>query len=134
MDIASISPQETLGGHRGFCHSRDGLFHGRPARIAKFSPQSSFRALPVWLSLFHLLFACPRETEQALSPVLSAPHANPALLSQQPERPRQRRAVHRKADTQTFLVRLPGRGQSSKQTELRDFESCLLQLLVIDSR
>src|SRR6266702_3148295 len=120
--------------HRGLCNSRDRLVHAFPARIAKFSPQSLFRPLPVRLSLCHLSLACLRETEQALPPVLSAPHANPALPPQQPQRPRQRRTIHGKARAQPFLIGLSSRSQRGKQAELRDFESCLPQLLVIDPR
>src|SRR6266849_3380997 len=120
--------------HRGLRHSRDRLLHAFPARIAKFSPQSPFRPLPVRLSFCHLSFACLRETEQPLPPVLSAPHANPALPPQQPQRPRQRRTIHGKARAQPFLIGLFSRSQRGKQAELRDFESCLPQLLVIDPR
>src|SRR5260370_6757429 len=120
--------------HRSFRHSRDRLLHAFPARVAKFLPQSPFRPLPVRLSLCHLSLACRRETGQALPPVLSAPHANPALPPQQPQRPRQRRTIHGKARAQPFLISLFSRSQRGKQAELRDFESCLPQLLVIDPR
>jgi len=120
--------------HRGLCNSRDRLLHTFPARVAKFSPQSLFRPLPVRLSLCHLSLACPRETEQALPPVLSPSHANPALPPQQPQRPCQRRTIHGKARAQLFLIGLSSRSQRGKQAELRDFESCLPQLLVIDPR
>src|SRR5882757_8833275 len=75
---------KTLRRHHSPCNSRHRLLHAFPARLAKFSPQSLFRPLPVRLSLCHLPLACLRETEQALPPVLSRPHANPALPPQQP--------------------------------------------------
>ena len=125
---------KNLRGHRGLSNSRDRLLHAFPARIAKFSPQSLFRPLPVRLSLCHLSLACQRETEQALPPVLSPSHANPALPPQQPQRPRHRRTIHGKARAQLFLIGLSSRSQRGQQAELRDFESCLPQLLVIDPR
>src|SRR6266481_10102430 len=125
---------QKLRRHRGLCNSRDRLLHAFPARVAKFSPQSLFGPLPVPLTLCHLSLACLRETEQALPPVLSAPHANPSLSPQQLQRPRQRRTIHGKARAQPFLIGLFSRSQRGKQAELRDFESCLPQLLVIDPR
>src|SRR5216683_8162123 len=125
---------KNLRRHRGLCNSRDRLLHAFPARVAKLSPQSLFRPLPVRLSLCHLSLACLRETEQALPPVLSPPHANPALPPQQPQRPRQRRAIHGKARAQPLLIGFFSRSQRGQQTELRDFESCLPQFLVIDPR
>ncbi|SRR6266851_7501639 len=125
---------KTLRRYRGLCNSRDRALHAFPARFAKFLPQSPFCPLPVRLSLCHLSLACLRETEQALPPVLSPPHANPALPPQRPQRPRQRRTIHGKARAQPFLIGLSSRSQRGKQAELRDFESCLPQLLVIDPR
>jgi hypothetical protein len=125
---------QKLRRRRGLCNSRDRLLHAFPPRIAKFSPQSLFRPLPVRLSFCHLSLACLRETEQALPPVLSSPHANPALSLQQSQRPCQCRTIHGKALAQPFLIGLSSRGQRGKQAELRDFESRLPQLLVIDPR
>src|SRR5438034_11331658 len=125
---------QKLRRHRGLCNSRDRLLHAFPARVAKFSPQPLFGPLPVPLTLCHLSLACLREAEQALPPVLSAPHANPSLSPQQLQRPRQRRTIHGKARAQPFLIGLSSRSQRGKQAELRDFESCLPQLLVIDPR
>src|SRR5258708_13112362 len=90
--------------HRGFRHSRDRLLHAFPARVAKFLPQSPFRPLPVRLSLCHLSLACRRETEQALPPVLSPPHANPALPPHQPQRPRHHRTIHGKPPPHPFFL------------------------------
>src|SRR6266446_2813676 len=120
--------------HRGLCNSRDRLLHAFPARVAKFSPQSLFRPLPVPLSLCHLSLARLREAEKALPPVLSPPDANPTLPPQRPQRPRQGRTIHGKARAQLFLIGLSSRSQCGKQAELRDFESYLAQLLVIDPR
>ena len=120
--------------HRGLYNSRDRLLHAFPTRIAKFSPQSLFRLLPERLSLCHCQLASLRETEQALPSVLSALHANPTLLHQQPQRPSQRRTVHGKARAQPLLIGLSSRSERGKQAELRDFESCLPQFLVIDPR
>src|SRR5713226_2223862 len=120
--------------HRVLCNSRDRLLHAFPARVAKFSPQSLFRPLPVRLSLCHLSLACLRKTEQALPPVLSSPDANPALPPQRPQRPRQGRTIHGKARAQLFLIGLSSRSQCGKQAELRYFESCLAQLLFVDPR
>src|SRR5713101_691680 len=101
--------------HRGLCNSRDRLLYALPVRVAKFSPQSLFRPLPVPLRLCHFSLASLRETEQALPPVLSAPHANPPLLQQQPQRPRQRRTIHSKARTRPLLIGLFSRSQGGKQ-------------------
>src|SRR6267143_6802659 len=125
---------KTLRRRRGLCNSRDRLLHAFPPRIAKFLPQSLFRPLPIRLSFCHLSLACLREAEQALAPVLSPPHANQPLPPQQPQRPRQCRTIHGKARAQPFLIGLSSRGQRGKQAELRDFESCLPQFLVIDPR
>src|SRR5260370_24695242 len=89
--------------HRGFRHSRDRLLHAFPARVAKFLPQSPFRPLPVRLSLCHLSLACRRETEQALPPVLSAPHTNTPLPPQPTPRPRQSRTIHGKPRRRPLL-------------------------------
>jgi hypothetical protein len=86
------------------------------------------------LSLCHLSLARLRETEKALPPVLSPPDANPALPPQRPQRARQGRTIHGKARAQLFLIGFSSRSQCRKQAELRDFESCLAQLLVIDPR
>src|SRR5882724_9133197 len=120
--------------HRSLCDSRDCLLHAFPTLVAQFSPQSLFRPLPVPLSLCHFSLASLRKTEQALPSVLSAPYANPTLPQQQPQRPRQRRTIHGKARAQTLLIGLFRRSQGGKQAELRDFESCLPQFLVIDPR
>jgi hypothetical protein len=120
--------------YRNFRHSRYRLFHALPARIPKFLPQSMFRQLPVRLSLRHLSLACPRETKQALPPVLSRPNMNPSLLPQQPQRPCQRCTIHGKARAQPFLIGLSSRSQCGEQPELRYLESCLSQLLVINPR
>src|SRR5205807_3639523 len=130
----SILGTKKLRHHRGLCNSRDRLFHALPPGIAEFSPQPLFCPLPARLSLCLLSFACLCETEQALSPVLSPPHANPALPPQQPQRPGQRRTIHGKARAQLFLIGLSSRSQRGKQAELCDFESCLPHLLVIDPR
>src|SRR6266566_3690105 len=98
------SGYKNLRFHRCLCNSRDRLPHVFPTLVAKFSPQSLFRPLPVRLSFCHLSLACLRETEQTLPPVLSAPHANPSLSPQQPQRPRQRRTIHGKARAQPFLI------------------------------
>lgn len=118
--------------HRGLCNSRDRLLHVFPTLVAKLFPQSLFRPLPVRLSLGQLSLAALSETEQTLPPVVPGPHANPTLLQQQPQRPRQRRTVHGKARAQPLLIGLSGRSQRCQQAELRDFESCLPQFLVID--
>jgi hypothetical protein len=120
--------------HGGFRHSRYRLFHALPVRIPKRLPQSMFRQLPVRLSLRHLSLACPRETKQALAPVLSKPDVNPALLPQQPQRPCQCRTIHGKARAQPFLIGLSSRSQCCEQTELGDLESSLSQLLVVNPR
>ena len=114
---------QNLRRDRGLCHSRDRLPHAFPTLVAKFFPQSLFRPLPVTLSLGQLSLASLRETEQTLPPVLSAPHANPALPPQHPQRPRQRRAIHGKARAQLLLIGLSSRSQRGKQAELGDFES-----------
>ena len=125
---------KNLRRRRGLCNSRDRLLHAFPPRIAKFSPQSLFCPAPIRLSFCHFSLAGLREVEQALPPVLSPPHANPALPPHQPQRTRQCRAIHGKTRAQPFLIGLSSRGQRGKQAELRDFESCLPQLLVIDPR
>jgi hypothetical protein len=125
---------QKLRHHGRLCNSRDRLLHAFPARVAKFSPQSLFRLLPVPLSPRQLSLACLRETEQALPPVLSAPDANPALPLQQPQRPRQRRTIHGKARAQPFLIGLFGGSQRGKQAELRDLKACLSQFLVVNPR
>jgi hypothetical protein len=125
---------KNLRRHRGLCNSRDRLLHTFPTLVAKFSSQSLFRPLPAPLSLCHFSLASLRETEQTLPPVVSAPHTNPTLLQQQPQRPRQRRTIHGKARAQPLLIGLFSRSQRGKQAELRDFESCLPQLLVVDPR
>src|SRR5229473_5463801 len=125
---------EPLRPHPSFRHSRDRLLHAFPARVAKFLPQSPFRPLPARLGLCHLSLACPREMEQALPPVLSVPHANPALPPQQPQRPRQSRTIHGKAGAQPLLISLSHRGQRGQQTELRDLKTCPSQFLVVNPR
>jgi hypothetical protein len=120
--------------HPGFRYSCYGLFHALPALLPKFTSQASFRPLPVRLSLPHLSLAGARETKQPLPPVLATFDLNPSLLSQQPQCPGQRRAIHGKARAQQFLIGLPSRSQRGEQAELRDLEACLSQLLVIDPR
>jgi hypothetical protein len=86
-----------------------------------------FRRLPVRLGLRHLPPARLRETEQALPLVFSGSDTDPTLLLQQPQRLRQCRAIHTKARAQPFLIGLSGRRKRSEQTELRNFESCVVQ-------
>ncbi len=93
-----------------------------------------FRPLPVWLSRRQLSLACPRQTKQAFPPVFSTSDANPPLLPDKAQRPCQCRTVHREAGTQPFLISLSSRCQCREQTELRDLQTCLSQLLVIDPR
>src|ERR1700680_3931946 len=102
----SIMDTKILRRHRGLCNSPDRLLHAFPTLVAKFSPQSLFRPLPVPLSLCHFSFAFLRQTEQALPPVLAAPHTNPTLLQQRPQRARQRRTIHGKARAQPLLIGL----------------------------
>src|SRR5713226_548946 len=126
LDVyTSIWSQTKSRCHRCFRQSRYGLLHMFPACISKFLPQSLFRHLPVRLSLSYLPLACPRQAKQTLPPVFSALDLNPTLLTQRAQRPCQRRAVHRKARTQPFLISLSSCSQCGEQAELRDLESCL---------
>jgi hypothetical protein len=120
--------------HRGLCNSRDSLLHALPVFVPQFCPQSVFCPLPVPLSLCQLSLTGLRETEQALPPVLSGPHPNPALLQQEAQRPRQCRTVHGKTGAQPLLIRFSSRSQRCKQAKLGDLESGLPQFLVIDPR
>ena len=134
MYIHIVGHKIFSGRHRGRRQSRHRALHAFPACVPKPLSQPAFRTLPIRLSRCEFSHARPREAEQALSSVFPGPHAKPSLIPQQLQRSGQRRTIHGKAGAQTLLVRLAGRGQSSEQAELGDFESRLPQFQVIDPR
>lgn len=120
--------------HCCFGHSRYRFFHALPAGSSKFLPKSLLRQLPMWLSLRHLPLARSSQAKQPLAPVITTLDPNPTLLTQQAQRARQRGAIHGEARAQSFLIGLSGLGQGREEAELRDLQSCLSQLLVINPR
>src|SRR2546430_8151233 len=82
----------------------------------------------------HTLPAALRQTKQTLAPGLSLPYTNQTLLSEQPKRPRQRRAIHRKTRAQPLLIGLANLCQRCQQTELCDLQARFSQFLVVDPR
>jgi hypothetical protein len=88
----------------------------------------------MWLSGRDSTLPCFRQTKDAFTSVLSRPDVDPTLPAQQGQSASKRCAVHGKAGTQRFLVRLADNAEGGQQTKLGDFDVGLAEFLVVDPR
>lgn len=119
--------------HGGFCDPDDRYLHPLPACVSELPPQPFFGCFPMRIGLRHPQRAFPCQTKQSLALVFPWHDLHPTFFLQQPQSPGKRRAVHRKAGAQLFLIGLPNNCERSEQSELGNLQTCVSQFLVIDS-
>jgi hypothetical protein len=111
----------------------DGSPHILPAGGSERFAQPFFGAFPMRLGESDLALPRPGQAKDAFPFVLARPYPDPALPEEGSQGAAQRRAVHREARAQEFLIALADFCQGSQQSELGNFQSGFAQLFVVDT-